>query len=85
MPKLRSVTVKKGTHTKHIYSEDRKTTVNGVTVCMKGDSYTADQAGDDSSPYIERAAYLVDRMLGFNFVPTTVLRIHEGCVVSCQR
>lgn len=85
---LRTVTPKKNAPTADFYrdkgSSGIKVTINGVTVWLKGVSPT-ERNGGCFSPYYERAAYIVDKMLNLNLVPTTVLRIHNGNVASAQR
>lgn len=82
MPTLRTMTPKKGTPTA-VTSCGKKTKIKGIAVWVKG---TSPNYEDDSlSPYNERAAYLVDKMLSLNLVPTTVLRLARGRVVSAQK
>jgi len=83
---MRSITPKKGTPTAQLYNKKgsgQKSKIDGVTVWLKGESPT--WADDRQSPCNERAAYLVNRMLRLNMVPTTVLRLHEGKLVSAQK
>ena len=62
----------------------KKTNVGGVIVCMKGASMTG--GGNEKSPYRERAAYLISKMIGFrDLVPPTSLHTLDGKVVSIQK
>ncbi len=73
---------KRGTPTSIIKSERKD--VGGVVVCMKGMSPTG--SDNAKSPYRERAAYLVAKILGFRtLVPPTALHILDGEVVSIQK
>jgi hypothetical protein len=83
---LRTITPKEGTPVAVIdrkNSYGKKSTINGVCVYIKGQSLTGSDG--DKSPYNERAAYLVDKMLNLKLVPTTVLRLVDGKLVSAQR
>ena len=87
---LRSITPKEGTPTASISgngwrsSNGEKTTISGIVVWIKGQSPTWEST-PELSPYNERAAYLVNKMLGLRSVPTTVLRLKNGKLVSAQR
>ena len=86
MARLRGIILKAGTPTAYLRNGDgtgKKTKINGVPVWIKGSSPA--RQSDNNSPLCERAAYLVDKMLRFRFVPTTVLRLKEGRLVSAQR
>jgi hypothetical protein len=80
---LKTVTPKEGTPTANWKCcSGKKVTICGVKVWVKGVSCNEDW---QKSPYNERAAYLVDKMLHLNLVPITVLRLRSGKVVSAQR
>jgi len=85
---MRSVTPKRGTPTAKLYGcngSGEQAEIDGVTVWLKGESPTYDWNDRANSPYKERAAYLVDRMLNLKLVPPTVLLLFDGKVVSAQR
>lgn len=64
-------------------SHGRKGKIKGIDVWLKGESPSDGKW--NQSPYNERAAYIVDRLLDLNIVPTTVLYLIKGEVVSTQR
>lgn len=62
----------------------KKATINGTRVWMKGHSPCT--GGDDLSPYHERAAYLIDEMLGLGIVPPTILYLdNNGELTSAMK
>ena len=79
---LKTVTPTPGTPTASFRGKRGK--VNGVSVWLKGES----PSGGDSysrSPYQERAAYIVNEMLDLKLVPSTILHLVDGEVVSAMR
>uniref|UniRef100_A0A6M3JQK2 PI3K/PI4K catalytic domain-containing protein n=1 Tax=viral metagenome TaxID=1070528 RepID=A0A6M3JQK2_9ZZZZ len=84
---LKTITPRPGTPTADVRRPDgwrgKEGMIDGVKVWLKGKSPTG--GNDSQSPYHERAAYLLDRMLHFNIVPPTVLQLLEGEVISAQK
>jgi len=52
---------------------------------MEGESWSRDNIDEGTYFQRERAAYLVDRICGFNLIPPTVIRTEEGKIGSCQQ
>lgn len=78
--KLKTTTPPEGTPTaRYVRTKD---TLYGIKVWLKGRSPTG--RNDSRSPYNERAAYVLSEMLELGLVPTTVLHLRKGEVVSAQ-
>lgn len=65
-----------------ITGRGKKSKIDGISVWLKGDSPC--QSLDSQSPYNERAAYIVNEVLGLRLVPPTILYIYKGEVVSAM-
>ena len=65
----RTITPQKGIRTAHC--RGRKDKIRGIKVYLKGSSPTAGLM--QNSPYYERAAYIINVMLGLKLVPPTIL------------
>jgi len=62
----------------------RKGKIDGIPVWLKGVSPTGDN-DESHSPYHERAAYIINEMLGLGLVPSTILHLVDGEVVSAMK
>lgn len=85
---MKSIIPKKGTPTakvKGIYFRGKRKRIDGVTFWLKGESPVGYKDKDANSPYYERAAYLVSRMLRLRLVPYTAITLENGKVASAQR
>jgi len=84
---MRTITPKQGTPVANFYTNGngsgKKATFGGVAFWLKGISPHC--SNDRLSPYRERAAYLVDKMLSLNIVPHTILMLSGGKLVSAQK
>lgn len=78
---MRSIIPKEGTPTAMF--RGKRAEIDGTTFWLKGASPA--RHNDNRSPYNERAAYVLDRMLNLKMVPTTMLILVEGKVVSAQK
>ncbi len=89
MVMLKTVSPKPGTPTASVrddkdgWKRGKSGVIDGIKVWIKGDSPCG--SNESRSPYHERAAYLLDRMLRFKIVPPTVIRLMSGEVVSAQK
>ena len=81
MVELKTVTPHPDTPTASITGKKGK--IDGVSVWLKGASPTG--TNSTRSPYNERAAYLVNLVLGLKLVPPTVLCLVEGEVASAMK
>lgn len=80
-----TATPKRGTDAIDYYKgEKNKVSIQGVDVQLKGQSPTGSGNPNDS-PFHERAAYLVSKMLKLDLVPSTVLFVVNGKVASAMK
>ena len=83
---LTSIVPKRGTPTADIRNDSggrgRRDEIDGIEVWIKGNSPTS--GSSIHSPYRERAAYVLDCLLGFNLVPPTILHLIDNELVSAQ-
>lgn len=70
---------------KEILKGGRRESTQFVSLKDDGDGIWHEGSGWPHSPKKERAAYIVDRFLGFDFVPPTVVRVINGEEGSLQQ